>query len=186
MDLAHLQRQARILGVRERRLASYYYTSLNNGAGLLATAEWPTFSFEHTLFWLHRAPLSLGSAFSTWLDVNSNGHETFLARFADPEFNNPSGLYAIVSDLGLPLGAAYFAVVACLAGLAFSAYAQGRLIGALAYPIFFLTLLEVFRYPYLGQPRAFSWVLGVAVVSIVVASSSGGAAAPAAGRLTTR
>ena len=42
------------------RFASYYYTSLNNGASLLANSAWPTWTFEFTLEWLHRAPLGVG------------------------------------------------------------------------------------------------------------------------------
>jgi hypothetical protein len=154
------------------RLASYYYTSLNNGAGLLATAEWPSFTFEHTLFWLHRAPLQVGPAFTQWLDLTAFGQERFLERFADPEFNNPSGLYAIVSDLGLPLGAAYFAAIAFAAGVALGAYARGGLAGVLVYPMLFLSFLEVYRYPYLGQPRAFTWVVGMVTVAAVVGASA--------------
>lgn len=143
------------------RIASYYYTSLNNGAGLLATLDWPTFAFEHTLYWLHRAPLSVGPLFSSWIDLPYFQTEVFLEKFADPEFNNPSGLYAVVCDLGLPLGIAYFAAVALAGGLLFRAYGEGRLLGALLYPIIFLSFLEVYRYPYLGQSRAFTWVLGM-------------------------
>jgi hypothetical protein len=150
------------------RIASYYYTSLNNGAGMLETLNWPTFNFEHTLFWLHRAPLSVGPLFSAWVDLTHFEPESFLAKFADPEFNNPSGLYAVICDLGLPLGMAYFACVAALGGFLFRAYGEGRLIGATVYPILFLSFLELFRYPYLGQPRAFTWVLGIGMVFMVV------------------
>lgn len=150
------------------RMASYYYTSLNNGAGLLETLNWPTYTFEHTLFWLHRAPLSVGPAFSAWMDLTHAQPEEFLEKFADPEFNNPSGLYAVICDLGLAWGMAYFAVVACVGGLLFRAYSEGRLIGALGYPVVFLSFLEVFRYPYLGQPRAFTWMLGVLLAMGVV------------------
>jgi hypothetical protein len=150
------------------RIASYYYTSLNNGAGLLDTLDWPTFSFEHTLFWLHRAPLSVGPLFSAWVDVTHFETEGLLAKFADPEFNNPSGLYAVVCDLGLPLGIAYLVLVAALGGVLFRAYGEGRLIGAVVYPMLFLSFLEVFRYPYLGQPRAFTWALGIVLVLLLV------------------
>lgn len=150
------------------RLASYYYTSLNNGAGLLETLDWPTYTFEHTLFWLHRAPLSLGPLFSAWVDLTHFEPEAFLEKFADPEFNNPSGLYAVICDLGLPLGIAYFSLIATFGGLLFRAYGEGRLIGAAAYPILFLSFLEVFRYPYLGQPRALTWALGIALAFLLV------------------
>jgi hypothetical protein len=150
------------------RMASYYYTSLNNGAGLLDTLNWPTYTFEYTLFWLHRAPLSLGPLFSAWVDLTHAQPQEFLEKFADPEFNNPSGLYAVVCDLGLPFAMAYFAFVAACGGYLFRAYSEGRLLGAVAYPIIFLSFLEVYRYPYLGQPRAFTWVVGMLIVAMVV------------------
>jgi len=149
-------------------MASYYYTSLNNGAALLAMQDWPTWRFEYTLLWLHKAPLSIGTAFSDWINVRFLQPEDLLTRYLDIEFNNPSGLYAVVSDLGLPLGVAYFAGVALVGGLLFRSYGAGRLGGALAYPMFFLSFLEVFRYPYLGQPRAFTWVLGIFAALLIV------------------
>ena len=150
------------------RMASYYYTSLNNGAAMLHTQDWPTWRFEYTLLWLHKAPLSIGTAFSDWINVHYLQPEDLLTRYLDIEFNNPSGLYAVVCDLGLPLGVAYFALIAITGGLLFRAYGAGRLAGALAYPMFFLSFLEVFRYPYLGQPRAFTWVLGMLLAWLVV------------------
>jgi hypothetical protein len=150
------------------RMASYYYTSLNNGAAMLHTQDWPTWRFEYTLLWLHKAPLAIGTAFSDWINVRFLQPEDLLTRYLDIEFNNPSGLYAVVCDLGLPLGVMYFAGVALLGGLLFRSYGAGRLGGALAYPMFFLSFLEVFRYPYLGQPRAFTWGLGILAVLLIV------------------
>jgi hypothetical protein len=148
------------------RMASYYYTSLNNGAGLLATNDWPTYRFEHVLFWLHHAPLSVGQRFSEMVNVSDHYYEPnlFLAKYADVEFNNPSGLYAVICDLGLPGGFAYFIVLALCAGFACQAYRRGSLLGVLLYPMFFLSFLEVFRYPYFGTPRAFTWVLGIVML----------------------
>ncbi|WP_427913120.1 hypothetical protein ACPWT1_21270 [Ramlibacter sp. MMS24-I3-19] len=45
------------------RFVSYYYTSLNNGAGLLATLDWPTGKFENVLSWLHTFPMGIGPLF---------------------------------------------------------------------------------------------------------------------------
>jgi hypothetical protein len=148
------------------RLASYYYTSLNNGAGVLVTAQWPSFQFENTLFWLHRAPV-VGHLFSGWVHLESAEMETFLAKYGDQEFNNPSGIFAVIYDLGLPLGLLYFAVLSLLAGRAFNAYRSGSLLGVLLYPVLFLTLLENFRIPYLGTPQGFTWCLGSLLALIV-------------------
>jgi hypothetical protein len=148
------------------RLASYYYTSLNNGAGMLATGAWPSFQFEYTLDWLHKAPI-IGHLFSSYVDLRPARLDQFLRTFGDLEFNSPSGIYAVVLDLGLPLGLLYFAVVGMLGGALFQAYRSGMFFGVLLYPMFFLSFLEVFRYPYLGAPRAFTWALGILVAMML-------------------
>lgn len=150
------------------RFASYYYTSLNNGAGLLATTDWPTFEFEYTLEWLHRAPLGLGKPFSELVGFNGARFDFYLSTYQDIEFNSPSGVFAVIADLGLQGAVAYTFVVALVAGLAFRAYREERLIGLLAYPMFFITFMEIYRYPYLGQPRAFTWALGMLLAWVVV------------------
>ncbi len=144
------------------RLASYYYTSLNNGAGVLATSHWPTFQFENTLLWLHRAPV-IGPVFSYFVGLRAEALGQFLVKYGDEEFNNPSGIYSVIYDLGLPLGFVYFSVFGFLAGRLFTAYRAQSVPGVLGYPLFFLSLLEIFRYPYLGSPRGFTWILGIGV-----------------------
>ncbi len=144
------------------RLASYYYTSLNNGAGLLATAHWPSFHFEYTLWWLHKLPL-LGRVFSSYVGLQVEQTGLFLHKYGDPEFNNPSGIYSVIFDIGLPLGIAYFGLQGALGGMLFRAFRAGSCIGALGYPLLYLSMLEIFRYPYLGAPRGFTWATGIAV-----------------------
>lgn len=165
------------------RFASYYTTSLNNGAGLLETSTWPSYKFESVLAWLHKAPL-LGPVFSSYVDSRQSGTGQYLANYGDLEFNNPSGLFTVVYDLGLPLAVVYFAIVGVLGGIAFRAYRSQRLIGVLIYPLLFLAFLEVFRYPYLGASRAFTWVLGVLLALAFVAwegRSRGAVTLPARG-----
>jgi hypothetical protein len=147
------------------RLASYYYTSLNNGAGLLATARWPTFHFEYTLWWLHKAPV-LGPVFSSYVGLQVEETGLFLQKYGDLEFNNPSGIYSVIFDIGLPLGIAYFGLQGAVGGLLFRAFRAGSYIGALGYPLLYLSMLEIFRYPYLGAPRGFTWAVGIAVAIV--------------------
>jgi hypothetical protein len=157
------------------RLVSYYYTSLNNGAGMLATNNWPTFKFENTLNWLHRAPF-VGPAFSSAVDLQSLRLDEFLWRFGDPEFNNPSGIYAALYDLGFPLGTLYFCVVGFIGGVIYRAYRVESFAGVLLYPLFFIAFLEVFRFPYLGTSRAFTWTLGIALALMLNQRKPGRAA----------
>jgi hypothetical protein len=152
------------------RIASYYITSLNNGAGLLQTYKWPTFSFEYTAVWLYKAPF-FGRTFMEYLNTKGNPNmeslDFYLLKFGDPEFNNPSGNFTVICDLGLPLGITYFALIGIAGGMLYRSYRSGTLAGALLYPMFFLTFLEVFRYPYLGTQRAFTYALGIGIAWMI-------------------
>ncbi len=143
------------------RFASYYFTSLNNGAGVLATLEWPSYGFENTLGWLHKFPFGGGEFFADLVGSARTDFSQFLAKYVDLEFNNPSGIYSVVYDIGLPMAIAYFCLIAAAAGYALNLYRQRSPLGAIAYPMLYLSLLEIFRYPYFGTSRAFTWQLGI-------------------------
>jgi len=152
------------------RFASYYYTSLNNGAGLLANMPWPTWTFEFTLEWLHRAPFGLGKPFSAAVGYTVPRLDYYLATYQDEEFNSPSGIYGPLSDMGIYGGLAYMLAIGLVSGLCFRAYREARLVGVLFYPIFFITFMEIYRYPYLGVPRAFTWTLGIGVALLLAST----------------
>jgi len=151
------------------RLATYYYTALNNGAGMLETVEWPTLKFEFIGGWLHNLPL-VGRHFSEWVGPRGNVLPEFFARYADPEFNSPSGLFGAVVDLGIVGALVYMAVLGFAGGALHRAYGEGRLAGVLGYPLLFIAALEIFRYPYLGEPRAFTWFVGMGLALWVAAA----------------
>jgi hypothetical protein len=155
------------------RLATYYYTALNNGAGLLSTVDWPTLKFDFTGAWMHNLP-GVGRYFTEWVGGRGDVLPEFFARYADPEFNSPSGLFGIVVDIGLVPGLAYMAALGFIGGALHRAYAESRLVGVLGYPLLFITALEIFRYPYLGEPRAFTWFLGMGLAAIVARSAAPG------------
>jgi hypothetical protein len=152
------------------RFASYYYTSLNNGAGLLANTQWPTWEFEFTLEWLHRAPFGLGKPFSAAVGYTVPRLDYYLAAYQDEEFNSPSGIYGPLSDMGIYGGLGYMLAIGLVSGLCFRAYREARLVGVLFYPIFFITFMEIYRYPYLGVPRAFTWTLGIGVALLLAST----------------
>lgn len=156
------------------RFASYYFTALNNGAGLLATAPYPTFEFEYTLEWLHRAPFGLGKLFSQAIGFHGARFDWYLQTYQDPEFNSPSGLYAVIADVGLQGGLVYMLAVGLVSGVCFRLYREGRLFGVLLHPMYFISFMEIYRYPYLGQPRAFTWTLGILLAWGVVAAAQSG------------
>ena len=151
------------------RLASYYYTSLNNGAGVLATGNWPNYAFDSILQWLHKMPLGVGTLFKRVIGYEGSSNMDFLEEFGDAEFNNPSGIFQVVGDIGIGPAALYFWAVAFVAAMLLRRYERANIVGIALFPAFFMSFVEVFRYPYLGQSRAFSYVmaalLGVAIVS---------------------
>jgi hypothetical protein len=153
------------------RFVSYYYTSLNNGAGLVATTPEATWHFEHVLEWAHRAPFGAGRVFSEHVGFHADAKSSFLwflRTYEDVEFNSNSGLYTPIADLGVPGALVYMLLLGLVSGLAFRAYRAGRLGGVLLFPLFFISFFEIFRYPFLGQPRAFTWTLGIVLaVSLV-------------------
>jgi len=151
------------------RFASYYYTSLNNGAGLLVTQTWPTYKFEFTMAFAYKAPWILGALFRYYSELDYFSLGYFLQRYADPEFNNPSGLYTVVYDLGVAGALVYFSVLGFLCGLLYRAIIDGRSRGVLLYPMCFVMMLELYRYPYFGESRSFTALLGVGLAMLLLA-----------------
>lgn len=152
-----------------QRFGKYYYVSLNNGAGMLATtADWPTGKFEHVLYWLHAFPLGIGPWFSETVGLHTSVGEVFLQRYGDPEFNTGSSFGCVTLDLGVAGAILYFLFSMFCAGILYSRYLKSDLLSLMLYPSVLLALFESFRYPYWGTSRAFVWVLGTLVVLAVL------------------
>ena len=143
------------------RVTTYYFTALNNGAGLLAMLDWPTWKFEHMLAWLRKFPFGVGSVYRAFVDYRD--HLPFLARYGDPEFNNPSGIFTVFFDLGLPGGLVYAAAWGALMGYTYRGFILKRGFGSLFFPVAFISMLEVMRVLYLPDSRAFTIMLGLAM-----------------------
>lgn len=152
------------------RFASYYYTSLNNGAGLLATQNWPSYNFEYVLTFAYKAPGIFGAIFRYYIELDFSTISVFLTRFADPEFNNPSGIFSVLVDVGVVGAILYFGALGFLAGLLYRSILNGQARGVLIYPLFFVMLLEVYRYPYFGESRSFTALLGVCLALYLMSS----------------
>jgi hypothetical protein len=142
------------------RLVTYYYTALNSGAGLLATAEWPSFELVYILNWFYKLPFGVGQAFAPTLARDAAPTDAFLSRFGDPEFTNMSGIFPIVYDVGVWGGLTYFGVFGLFAGFTFRALESGRRIGILLFPTVFVACLEILRIAYLSESRCFLIVVG--------------------------
>ena len=139
------------------RLVGYYATALNNGAAAITRLPpnvWPlrTFPFLFKLpFW---------NALGLPNPLESDQWMTFLALYANPEFNNPSGIFSPVSDFGLVLGIGTWALMGVIAGSLFRAYYRWKLVGLILYPAFYIGIAEVLRIFYWGLDRTFLPIVG--------------------------
>jgi len=148
------------------RLVTYYFTALNNGAGMLRTStdDWPTFHLLYTVNWLYQLPGGAGEAIASVVGVRESPTALFLNNYADPEFNNMSGIFPIIYDLGTSGGAIYFALFGFIAGLLYRSMVLGGKIGGILYPILFVGIVEIFRITYLNSSRTVLLVGGALVL----------------------
>jgi hypothetical protein len=145
-----------LLDFMTSRVTTYYYTALNNGAGLLTTRsdEWPSYRFLYTADWFYRLPGGVGETFRRlFMDHGEHPTGLFLGSYADPEFNNMSGIFPMMYDLGTVGAGVYFVVFGVVAGMLYRSMMRGGKVGALLYPPVFVGCLEIFRTAYLNGPR---------------------------------
>jgi hypothetical protein len=137
------------------RLLGYYVTALNNGALILHFIAAPIGAPFQTLSFLWRFPGLKELADSVFpLSVNFSYFD-FLARNANPEFNNADGLLLPVLDFGILGGLLYWAGVGVLCGSLYRRFRLGDAWGLCLYPLVYVTLLEVPRGLHWGDGRAF-------------------------------
>ena len=134
------------------RLALYYSTALNNGAGILSILGWGDGSPMFTFDWLIRFPV-FGDFFKPMMD-SSAAFDSFLSSYGDPEFNNPSGIFVHFYEWG------WFALfVAAFIGWVFSKSYAGWRSGdgfwCCAHAVLLVSLLEILRIPNLFSGRNF-------------------------------
>jgi len=134
------------------RLAMYYSTALNNGAGLVSIMGWGVGDPVFTLDWLLKFPV-LGE-FVQPLMRGSDGYNLFLSGFGDPEFNNPSGIFVHFYEWGwfaLPLAAVYGWTL----GRSYAGWRAGHGFWCCAHAVLLVSLLEILRVPNLFSGRNF-------------------------------
>ena len=147
------------------RAVTYYFTALNNGAGMLVTRtdDWPTYNFLFTADWLYRLPGGVGDAlYAALIGYKDRPAASFLNNYADPEFNNMSGIFPIVYDLGTVGAGLYFALLAVVAGMLYRSMLRRGKVGGMLYPPVFVGCLEVMRTPYLNGARVILLFVGAA------------------------
>jgi hypothetical protein len=146
------------------RLMAYYATASNNGIGLLVeNRHWPEYSGRFVAEWLYLMPVAGDALRASVGDVQLQ-YSQFLEQFARPEFNNPSGLFPIVFDIGYAGSMLYFVAVGALVGQLFDGWRRQSRAGVLFYPVAVLFMVELLRFNYFASTRFFPVALALAFV----------------------
>lgn len=148
------------------RITTYYFTALNNGAGLLENYSWPTYDFSHVLSWLYKIPF-LGVYFKENFTGDAY-YLQFLNNYADPEFTNMSGIFTIYFDMGI-FGAILYAFLwGIIMGYLYKSFIKSSGIGIFLYPVMYISVLESMRILYLSESRFIPIFLFILIGYIVM------------------
>ncbi|MBD3404266.1 oligosaccharide repeat unit polymerase [candidate division GN15 bacterium] len=141
------------LGFVVDRFYNYYFTSLNNGSGLLTEYPWPELKGQFVFGWLYAFP-GIGHLLRRLAGV-SDEPSAYLMLHADPEFNTFSGVYPIYYDFGIAGAVLTAVVLGVLLGYGYRRFRLRSGLGLLLYPVLFVALAETLRIFYLGTSRVF-------------------------------
>ncbi len=142
------------------RLSAYYYTALNNGAGLLYLEDWPSLDGYYVASWIYNAPM-VGSWVTEALNIENPG-VSFLKHYADVEFNNMSGIFTVFYDLGIILGFMFLICWGWICGRLYRQYIKGIGIGIYLFPTIYISAIEILRILYVSEGRYTPvWVLAI-------------------------
>jgi len=149
------------------RLMTYYATASNNGIGLLVEdRSWPEYTLRYVAEWLYTMPV-VGEALTDAVGDLQKPYFYFLSRFARPEFNNPSGLFPIVYDIGYAGSMVYFVAIGALVGALWHAWRRQARPGVLFYPIAMMFLLELLRFNYFASSRFLAAAVPLVLIWVV-------------------
>ena len=134
------------------RLGLYYSTALNNGAGILSVLGWGVSSPIFTFDWLVRFPI-IGEYVDKFMTTRT-AYDNFLNNYADPEFNNPSGIFLYFHEWGwFALGVAV--LIGWIFRKSFRGWQRGRGFWCCAHPVLLVSLFEILRVPLIFSGRNF-------------------------------
>lgn len=151
------------------RLAGYYSTALNNGALELVhkpAGRWP--------YQLMAAVWTAPGISNQNLYQRLSGFDytqefkDLLRNYGNPDFNNSSGLAAPFVDLGTVGGLIFLFGCGIALGLMYRSFKESSYFGMIAYPIFFIGLVELPRIMDWTHGRIVPAWLAAAVVAVVM------------------
>lgn len=151
------------------RLFGYYATAINNGAAIFSTFE-PLYIPYNIASWFFNFPgLSFDAAWTA--DVFERRNVVFWG-LANPEFNNVSGLFAPMIDLGAFGGIAVWILLGVVTGRLYRGFTAGRLIPMMLFPSWMTGVYEVLRIFYFGGQRYFPVLALAPVICWLLAHST--------------
>ncbi len=135
------------------RLVTYYAVASNSGIGLLEELrDWPQYTGRFVFEWAYVFPY-IGPALIDAFGDAHLGYSRFLLEYGRQEFNNPSGIFVIVYDIGYFGSALYFLAAGLLIGLGWKSFYLRRPGGLLFFPFCFLFVIELLRFNYFAASR---------------------------------
>ncbi|MDQ1083850.1 MULTISPECIES: hypothetical protein [Microbacterium] len=150
------------------RLAGYYTTSFNNSALMVDATRGinaqPYFAIDG--FWNfpvvaalypHQGMQGL-EATAWWANI--------LKSNANPEFNNTGSFLVSYAEFGIVFALLFWVVVGLTCGVIFARMTRGSIPALLAVTTLFVGLLELSRFTYWTQGRAFPVLLATAIIAL--------------------
>jgi hypothetical protein len=143
------------------RITAYYNLATNTNAMYLQYINGSYFP-EFSIQFLTKLP---GLNFISWYSVKYA--KNIFNVFADPEFNNPGGMAALFLDFNI-LSFAILFVLGRYVKYSYNEVRNGSVFHIIVYSLIFLTFIELPRYFYLGQTRAFYPILALIALKLVI------------------
>ncbi|MGW0590180.1 O-antigen polymerase [Streptosporangium sp. NPDC002607] len=153
-----------------RRLTGYYATAYNNsaivvdriGPGLV----WPYYTVG--FLWNFPGLSALLTPESVLGFHPARVWPGLLWQFGNPEYNNTGGMLAPLADYGLAGGMLFWAGTGLAVGLCYRWMRSGEIRGLILYPLLYVGLVDLARYFYWGEGRAFPTLLGAVVLAMLL------------------
>jgi oligosaccharide repeat unit polymerase len=146
------------------RLMGYYATALNNGALLWRVDQLLSLRLPlATIRFIGRFPIlkeSLPHFYYPYLayvfgTIPNSTYMNLLSTSANPEFNNPGGIFSPIIDYGMGGGLLYWLLCGLICGYLYKEFKLRSVSGVFLYPALYISLLEATRAIYWADGRFF-------------------------------
>jgi hypothetical protein len=151
------------------RFLEYYVLAINNGAGLMYTYKWPSWDPAASFSFIFEFPF-VGSYIRSAFGETKNHAMLFLHYTGNEEFNNISGVFTLLFELG-PIAFLLTYLCGWLVGRSFSLALTARF-GVVVYSCVYVGMLEMLRIAYYSTGRFFVVMLGLFLFILVLNSST--------------